>query len=338
MKALEKDRDRRYETANGLATDLQRYLADEPVEACPPSVRYRLRKFVRRNKGPVLAACLGRPGPGGRHHRHDLGHDSRHRRAGRRRERDETERGRAGGGPAERAGRHRPVVPGAVEPGPRRPLQPADGPAAGQPRRPGPGRPHPPRRAAARRGHRRDGLARRPPRARSGTPSPPGTAAVAYDGQYRLYARADTRGIISIRSLPDDQEVRRIASGPLLAKYLFFSPDDRFLLGRGEGYTLRVWRVADGQPVLRGRAPRVPGARVQPGRPAPGGRPARVGPLLRSGDRAGSEALALARAGQLAGVSPGRTADWPSATSIPTSLPCTTRRAGPSSRTCPWVR
>src|SRR5262249_38122807 len=43
MKALEKDRSRRYETANGLAMDLQRYLADEPVLACPPSAGYRLR-------------------------------------------------------------------------------------------------------------------------------------------------------------------------------------------------------------------------------------------------------------------------------------------------------
>jgi serine/threonine protein kinase/Flp pilus assembly protein TadD len=58
MKCLEKQRDRRYETANGLARDLQRYLADEPVEARPPSAGYRLRKFLRRNKGPVLAAGL----------------------------------------------------------------------------------------------------------------------------------------------------------------------------------------------------------------------------------------------------------------------------------------
>jgi WD40 repeat protein/serine/threonine protein kinase len=58
MKALEKDRDRRYESANGLARDVERYLADEPVQACPPSASYRLRKFVRRNKGPVLAAAL----------------------------------------------------------------------------------------------------------------------------------------------------------------------------------------------------------------------------------------------------------------------------------------
>jgi serine/threonine protein kinase len=58
MKALEKDRNRRYETANAFALDVQRYLADEPVQACPPSAGYRLRKFVRRNKGPVLAAGI----------------------------------------------------------------------------------------------------------------------------------------------------------------------------------------------------------------------------------------------------------------------------------------
>ena len=58
MKALEKDRTRRYETANGFAADVQRYLTDEPVLACPPSVGYRLRKLARRHKGPVLAASL----------------------------------------------------------------------------------------------------------------------------------------------------------------------------------------------------------------------------------------------------------------------------------------
>jgi serine/threonine protein kinase/tetratricopeptide (TPR) repeat protein len=58
IKALEKDRNRRYETANGFARDVQRYLADEPVPACPPSAWYRFRKFARRNKGPLLAAAL----------------------------------------------------------------------------------------------------------------------------------------------------------------------------------------------------------------------------------------------------------------------------------------
>ena len=58
MKTLEKERSRRYETANGLAMDIERYLTDEPVLACPPSTSYRLRKFVRRNRGQVIAAAL----------------------------------------------------------------------------------------------------------------------------------------------------------------------------------------------------------------------------------------------------------------------------------------
>jgi eukaryotic-like serine/threonine-protein kinase len=58
MKCLEKDRGRRYETASALARDVERFLADEPVEARPPSAGYRVRKFVRRNRGPVLAAGL----------------------------------------------------------------------------------------------------------------------------------------------------------------------------------------------------------------------------------------------------------------------------------------
>jgi tetratricopeptide (TPR) repeat protein/tRNA A-37 threonylcarbamoyl transferase component Bud32 len=58
MKCLEKDRTRRYDTADGLALDLRRYLAEEPVLAGPPSAGYRLRKFLRRNRGPVLAALL----------------------------------------------------------------------------------------------------------------------------------------------------------------------------------------------------------------------------------------------------------------------------------------
>ncbi len=58
MRALEKDRSRRYETANGFAADVQRYLADEPVQACPPSAAYRVRKFARRNKVTLLVASV----------------------------------------------------------------------------------------------------------------------------------------------------------------------------------------------------------------------------------------------------------------------------------------
>jgi serine/threonine protein kinase/tetratricopeptide (TPR) repeat protein len=58
MKCLEKDRNRRYETANGLARDIQRYLQDEPVQACPPSAWYRFGKLARRNKAALaITAC-----------------------------------------------------------------------------------------------------------------------------------------------------------------------------------------------------------------------------------------------------------------------------------------
>ncbi|HEV3386235.1 MAG TPA: protein kinase [Gemmata sp.] len=58
MKALEKDRNRRYETATGFARDVERYLADEVVEARAPSVGYRARKFLRKHRGSVVAASL----------------------------------------------------------------------------------------------------------------------------------------------------------------------------------------------------------------------------------------------------------------------------------------
>jgi eukaryotic-like serine/threonine-protein kinase len=58
MKALEKDRTRRYDTVHGLAMDIQRFLRDEPVTAVAPSTVYRARKFVRRNKVMVTAAAL----------------------------------------------------------------------------------------------------------------------------------------------------------------------------------------------------------------------------------------------------------------------------------------
>src|SRR5262249_30226052 len=58
MKALEKDRRQRYESASAFAEDVQRHLREERVQACPPSLAYRVGKLVRRHKGPVLAAAL----------------------------------------------------------------------------------------------------------------------------------------------------------------------------------------------------------------------------------------------------------------------------------------
>lgn len=58
MKCLEKERSRRYDSAGALARDLERYLADQPVEAGPPSAGYRASKFIRRHRGGVAAAGI----------------------------------------------------------------------------------------------------------------------------------------------------------------------------------------------------------------------------------------------------------------------------------------
>lgn len=57
MRCLEKDRRRRYESASALELDIQRYLEGQPVDARPPTLRYRVSKYVRRNRGAVIAAA-----------------------------------------------------------------------------------------------------------------------------------------------------------------------------------------------------------------------------------------------------------------------------------------
>jgi serine/threonine protein kinase/WD40 repeat protein len=250
MKALEKDRKRRYESASAFAADVQRYLDNEPVQACPPSVGYRLRKFVRRHKGPVLAASLvvlalvG--GIIGTTWGMIRATDARGVAV------TETEQKQAALAAAQQSERdandklflalwnQARARRFSRQPGQRFDTLAALAEAA---------RLRPDERL------RHEAIAalalpdvRRVPGWRSALPN---TATVAYSGQYRLYARADTPGSLSIRTIPDDQEIRRIDTGPILGEYLFFSPDERFLIGLGEGYTLRVWRVADGQPVLR---------------------------------------------------------------------------------------
>src|SRR5205085_1419931 len=58
MKALDKDRNRRYESASAFAADVQRYLNDETVQACPPSAWYRFRKLARRNRRALVTASV----------------------------------------------------------------------------------------------------------------------------------------------------------------------------------------------------------------------------------------------------------------------------------------
>src|SRR5262249_31221418 len=244
MRWLEKDRARRYQPANGLVSDLQRYLADEPVVAGPPTVSYRLRKFARRNRGPVLAASL-------------------------------VVLALVGGIIGTTWGMIRATDAQAVAVNQASQKQAALVEARGQLFQ-APWQPTRAGRYSRQMGQRQQSLEALKQAARIRTDerlrdeaiaamalpdvgrvpirysSPPGTTAVAYGGQYRLYARADTRGVISIRSIPDDQEVQRIAADPGSRTYLDFSPDIRFLLGLGEGQTLSVWRVADGQRVLAG--------------------------------------------------------------------------------------
>jgi serine/threonine protein kinase/WD40 repeat protein len=250
MKALEKDRARRYETASAFAADVRRHLHDEPVLACPPSLGYRLRKLARRHKGPVLAGSLvvlalvgGIIGTTWGLIRATAAQESAES------ETKHKEAALAAAQVSERDARDQLFLAlwnqaraGRLS---RQPGQRLDSLAALE-------------KAARIRpdGRLRDeaiaALALPDIRRVPGWRSPsPGTAAVAYGRQYRLYARADAPGVISVRSIPDDREVRRIASGPVLGEYLYFSPDDRFLLAFGPGDTLRVWRVADGQPVLQ---------------------------------------------------------------------------------------
>ncbi len=235
MKALEKDRARRYETASALATDLQNYLNHEPVTAGPPSVRYRMRKFVRRNKGPVVAAALAAlalvGGIVGTTWGMVRANDSLA--AARRSERGATDqlfeallnRARAGRYGRQMGQRHDSLAAVAQAAAIRPDERLRDEAIA----------------ALALPDVRRVPIAR---------PTLPGSTAVAYDGPYRRYAYADTEGFVSVRQVSDGREVRRLASGPIPRAYLEFSPDDRFLLARGDPALLRVWRLADGELAL----------------------------------------------------------------------------------------
>jgi serine/threonine protein kinase/WD40 repeat protein len=256
MKALEKDPDRRYESASAFAADVQRYLHDEPVLACPPSLGYRVGKLVRRHKRSVLAASLvvlalvgGIVGTTwGMIHATAAQADAVNEMKQKERALEDKQAALAAAQQSERDARSQLFL--AL-------LEQARA-----------------RRFSRQMGKRLDSLAALAEAARlrpderlrdeaiaalalpdvrrvpGWHAAPPGTAAVAYGGQYRLYARAEAPGILAIRSIPDNREIRRIASGAVLGNYLYFSPDERFLLALGEGYVLHVWRVADGKPAL----------------------------------------------------------------------------------------
>jgi hypothetical protein len=242
MKSLEKDRNRRYESASAFAADVERYLRDEPVLACPPSLAYRLGKFVRRHRGPVLAAGLVvlalvggiigttwgliRATVAQADTANEASQKERALAASRKSESDARDqlflalfnRARAGRF-SRRLGQRLDSLEALAKAARIRPDERLRDEAIAALALPD---------------------VRRVPGWRS---TPPGTDTLAYGGHYRLYARADAQGNISIRDIPDDREIRRIAAKPILGEYLFFSLDERFLLGlsAAPGCTCGAW-------------------------------------------------------------------------------------------------
>jgi serine/threonine protein kinase/WD40 repeat protein len=264
MKALEKDRNRRYETAGAFAADVQRYLRDQPVQACPPTIGYRLGKIVRRHKGAVLAASLvvlvlvgGIIGTTWGMLRATEAHADAvqeadlkaHALQDKENALRDKEAALAAAHKSEQAAKEQLFV------------------ALLNQARAG--------RFSRQMGQRLDSLdalakaARiRPderlrdeaiaamalPDVRRGatwTVLPPGYQSWTCDGNYKLSARASDKGFISVRSIPDDREIRRIDSGLTMLDSAFLSPDGRHLARLQDPCMLQVWRLADGQPVLQ---------------------------------------------------------------------------------------
>ena len=249
MKALEKDRTRRYESASGLARDIERHLADEPVEASPPSVGYRFRKFVRRNRAVMTtiaivtaALVLGTAvslwqairatyAEGLALNRLTAEQSERERAV--RAEGEKTEQlwqallaqaqaSRNSRQSGQRQGSLNALVKAAsIRPDERL---------------------------------RDEAIAAMALPDFSAGPSwdalPSNAKSIAFDGLYLHYARSDQQGVITVHTIPENKEVQRIVSGPTTLGSLWLSPNGKFLARLEDGYTLRVWRVADGQPVL----------------------------------------------------------------------------------------
>jgi serine/threonine protein kinase/WD40 repeat protein len=227
MKALDKDRNRRYETASAFAADVGRYLKDEPVHACPPSVAYRLRKFAKRNNRSLLVAAgiiflliAGIVGT--------------------------------------TVGLVRAIVAEGAEQelrtGERRTAAASFLAQA---------RAHRWSRQVGQRFNSLDELAKaarlqpslelrnevvaclaladlRP--ARSWAGHPPGTTAVVFDANLEHYARSNARGEISVRRVSDDVELASLPGPGAHAYYLKYSPDGRYLAALyHRSSDLRVW-------------------------------------------------------------------------------------------------
>ncbi len=257
MKALDKDRTRRFETVNALAADVRRFLHDEPVTACPPSAWYLFRKFARRRRAPltmaavITAALVLMAGSIGwvaadRAARETV--VSERDLAVKNRERAEEAEGRARA--AERENEVRAHLRQATalrlsrEPG--RQARGLAEIAAAMNLDPS---------AALRHDLRNEAIAclaialdLSPGKEWAGWPT--GSVAFDFDGKLERFARSDLSGNVSIRRLKDDEEIGRIA-GTGRETWLRFSPDGQFLLTYVYSpLTAKVWKLGDKPPSL----------------------------------------------------------------------------------------
>jgi eukaryotic-like serine/threonine-protein kinase len=254
LKCLEKDRTRRYETVSGLARDIEHYLRDEPVLATPPSAWYRFRKLTRRYRiaftaaAAVLAALMVALAS-------LMVSQARVRRALATSQASE-QRARDGHFDAlrsqakawrysRRMGQRFESLAAIAQACAIRP-------------------------EADLRDDAISALAmcdvRPGPVVESG-----GTKALvmAWTSNLDLCARMDPGGAIRVRRMADGQELQRFDPGPVseegpTVNFLAFSPDDALLAYYRSGFAPRVWRVADGTPLLRDAPPDCPALAFSP--------------------------------------------------------------------------
>jgi eukaryotic-like serine/threonine-protein kinase len=270
MKALEKDRSRRYETANGFAADLQRYLSDEPVKACPPSAPYRLRKFARRNRVALTTAALltaallttvvvlAVSNVWVTWERDEKQLALAETKASEETAKAQEKLARENLGKAREAedrAMHRlydarlaQARAGSLSRRIGQRFESLD--AVGQARK------------IARdlnQGEERLLELRNAAIACLALPDlkiakewggwPTGTWRVNFDSTLERYARADRQGVISIRTVADDAEILRLAGGPGQVS-AWFSPDGQFVALSGENYRFKVWKLTAPEPVV----------------------------------------------------------------------------------------
>ena len=257
MKALEKDRERRYETASALAADLLRYLHNEPVLARPPSRWYWLKKTMWRHRGSVfatglimLALVVGTIAAVWGLIR-ATNAEIAARSEARQKENALTERESA---LAKSQASEREASEQLY-------LSLLNQARAG--------------RFSRRMGQRLDSLdaltkaarLHRDQRLRDEAiaamtlsdvrPGPswnalsPGYRCLGFDYDYLRYVRANDEGIISIRTIPDDRDVQTIRTEPTKTEWLQLSPDGLYVTRLEKDQTLRMWRVSDGEEMIR---------------------------------------------------------------------------------------